>query len=221
MLSMKKTSFLVLICLITLGAKGQDKTPRVINPPVFAETMINNRGVFFQSLIQKKLQSTPKFGVFAITDVLGDWHRSKPDEYMVQGNLTYEFIKGFDLMGGFHMASGIGVRPALGIIYSYAKPELLLVINPRYYIDNIGNLEAFAMAEYKPEISENLSFYSKVQGIYGFTAKGGAHGRSYIRLRLGLTHKEFSFGPAANFDFYGPRKINENSFGAFVMMALF
>lgn len=140
---------------------------------------------------------------------------------MVQGNITYEFAKGFNLHAGFHMASGIGARPALGVMYSYAKPDLLVVVNPRYYIDNIGNLEAIALVEFRPRINEDWSFYSKVQGLYVFTADGGIHARSYIMLRAGVTYKEFSFGPAANFDFYGPNKINENSFGAFVTVALF
>lgn len=219
---MKKISLLIVSFLMAYTmVHGQENPPPPTNPPVLVETMFNDRGVFMQSLVQKRLRSAPKFGVFAVTDILGSWHRSEADEYMVQGNLTYELAKGFDLMGGFHMASGIGMRPATGILYTFATPEFLLVLNPRYYIDNIGNLEGFALAEYKPRISEDWSFYSKVQGIYGFTADGGNHARSYVRLRAGVTYREFSFGPAANFDFYGPKKINENSFGVFATVALF
>lgn len=186
-----------------------------------AEAMFSDRGLLFQTLIQKKLTSAPKFGVFAISDILGKWDDDERDEYMVQGNITYEFAKGLNVMGGFHMASGVGIRPALGAMYAYATPQVLIVINPRYYIDDIGNVETFVMGEYKPKISEDWRLYSRVQGIYGFTADGGEHARSYARVRAGVSYKEFSFGLAGNFDLYGPMKINENSFGVFITTALF
>ena len=140
---------------------------------------------------------------------------------MVQGNITDELTKGLSLMGGFHMTSGISIRPALGALYVYAKEDFFIMVNPRYYIDDIGNLEGFMMGEYKPKISDEWRFYSRIQGVYCFTADGGAHNISYARARVGLGYKEFAFGLAGNFEFYGPQKINENSFGVFINAALF
>jgi hypothetical protein len=200
---------------------AQDTPIQVKNPPVMTEAVFNGRGISFLTLTQKRLASAQKFGVFAITDILGKWSGKETDEYMVQGNVTYKFAKGFNVMSGFHMASGVGVRPAFGVMYSYAKPELVVVVNPRYYIDDKGNLEAFVLSEYKPKISENWRFYSRIQGIYSFTADGGNHSRSYARLRAGLGHREFSFGLAGNFEFYGPQKLNENSLGIFILTTLF
>ncbi len=219
-----KKGFKLTVLLLILGFQvsfAEDTPPPLKNPPVHTETTFNNRGLYFQALIHKKFKSVPKLGIFGLTEILGSWRRSQPDEYMVQGNITYGFAKGFNLIGGFHMASGIGIRPAVGIMYTYAKQEILVVVNPRYYIDNIGNLEAIALVEYKPRLTEKWSIYSKLQGLYTFTAKGGVHARSYLMIRAGVSYKEFSFGPALNFDFYGPKKVNENSYGAFVAISLF
>src|SRR5690606_8975777 len=119
-------------------------------------------------------------------------------------------------MGGFHLTSGARIRPALGVLYVYTRKDFFLMFNPRYYIDDIADLEGFVIGEYRPEISKNWRFYSRVQGMYNFTADGGEHARSYARLRVGVSYREFSFGVAGNAEFYGPQKINENSLGIFI-----
>lgn len=209
----------------TLSAQevaSQSATAATIkNPPVMVESMFSNNGVHFQTLLNKKLVSAPKFGLFALGDILGKWDNTKTDNYMIQGKLTYRLVKGLDMIGGFHMASGIGVRPSLGAMYTYSNPDLIFLFNPNYNIDDVGNVEGFLMSEYKPKISDNWRFYSRAQGLYVHTTNGGLHSRSYARLRAGLSYREFSFGASANFDYYGPQKINENSYGVFVTTALF
>lgn len=193
----------------------------VKNPPVNIETMFSNNGIHFQTMVQKKLISAPKIGFFALSDILGKWDNTEADGYMVQGKLTYQIVSSLDLLGGFHMASGVGVRPSLGAMYTYANPDFIVVLNPNYNIDDFGNVEGFLMSEFKPKISENWRFYSRVQGLYVHTTEDGSHARSYARLKAGLSYKEFSFGLGANFDYYGPQKINENSLGVFVSTSLF
>ncbi|WP_138089826.1 hypothetical protein [Sphingobacterium daejeonense] len=195
--------------------------PPVQNPPVIVEGMFSDKGLLFQAVVQKKFVSAPKFGFLAVSEAIGQWDDKEQDGYQAQGNITYELTKGFSLMGGFHMSSEISIRPALGALYVYSKEDFFIMLNPRYYIDDIGNIEGFMMGEYKPKISDKWRFYSRVQGVYCFTADGGAHNISYARARVGLGYKEFAFGVAGNFEFYGPKKINENSFGVFINVALF
>ncbi len=216
------SAFMAINSLNAQEVASQNETaPIVKNPPVTAETMFSNNGVHFQTIINKKLASAPKFGLFALGDILGKWDNSKTDNYMIQGKLTYRVVKGLDAIGGFHMASGIGARPSLGAMYTYSNPNLIVLFNPNYNIDDVGNVEGFLMGEYKPKISEIWRFYSRVQGLYVHTTDGSLHSRSYARLRLGLSYKEFSFGVSTNFDYYGPGKINENSYGVFITTALF
>ena len=207
--------------IYAVSAQEVPPIPPIKNPPVVAEAMFSSNGMLFHTLIQKKLISAPKFGFMGVSEIAGKWADEKPDEYMVQGNITYELTSGLDLMGGFHMTSGASIRPAFGVLYVYTKKDLFLMLNPRYYIDDIADLEGFIIGEYRPEISRNWKFYSRIQGMYNFTADGGVHARSYARLRAGVSNREFSFGLAGNAEFYGPQKINENSLGIFFNVALF
>lgn len=84
-----------------------------------------------------------------------------------------------------------------------------------------ANFDALALVEYKPEINEKLNLYTIVQGLYTHNLGYDYHSRSYVMLRAGLTYKDITFGAAANFDWYGPMKINKNNFGGFVAVNLF
>ena len=78
------------------------------------------------------------------------------------------------------------------------------------------------MGEYKPKLSDNWRFYSKIQAMYAaLTNEGNPHTRSYLRLRAGVNYNEISFGLASNFEYFGSPKFNQNNFGLFVSAALF
>lgn len=221
-----RTIFSLSILFMFMGltasyAQDAPSGPAIKNPPVIVEATFSNNDLLFQTIVQKRLLSAPKFGVLAVSEILGKWDSDEQDGYMIQGNLTYELTKGFSVMGGFHTASGIGIRPALGVLYVYAKEDFFVMLNPRYYIDSVANLEGFMIAEYKPKISGQWRFYSRIQGVYNFTAKNGEHSISYLRARAGMGYKEFAFGLAGNFEFYGPQKINVNSYGVFINALLF
>ena len=222
---MKTKLFLSITSLLTSISilKAQETaTVEVKNPPVIVETVFGDKALGFQTNFQKKLTSAPKFGIFAVSDIIGTWDKDDTDGFMVQGNITYEFAQNLNLMGGFHMATGVDIRPAVGVIYSKGSPDYVIVFNPRYYIDDNGEMEAFLMGEYKPKISENWRFYSKIQAMYAaITNEGNPHTRSYLRLRAGVNYNEISFGLASNFEYFGSPKFNQNNFGLFVSTALF
>lgn len=197
------------------------EAPPVQNPPVSLETFAGSRGFSYQMIVNKKFQSVPKLGFFSVTNFQAEWGEPKVNDYMLQGNLTYSLIKGIDLSGGFIWNPIDGIRPSAGIIFSYGNPELLIVANPRIDLTKKANFDALVLVEYKPKVSEKLNLYSRAQGLYTHNLGNDLHARSYIMLRAGLTFRDISFGAAANFDWYGPMKINQNNVGGFVLVNLF
>ncbi len=171
-------------------------------------------------LVNKKLQSMPRLGFFSVTSLVGEWERREISDLMTQGNITYQLVDRFDLSAGFHVTPQTGFKPSAGFIYSYADPDWLVVINPRADLISGGSIEGMTLLEYKPRINENLRFYSRLQGLYGFSPRSGNHSRSYLNVRAGLNYLEFTFGAGANIDYYGPARRNENNVGVFFTVYL-
>lgn len=216
----KKALLATLLTWTGMAAKAQE-TVTVKNPPITIEAFAGDRALAYQMVINKKLQSVPALGFFSVTNIQPEWGKPQIDDYMVQGNLTYSLIKGIDLSGGFIWNSVDGIRPSAGLIFSYGNPELLAVVNPRIDLSKNANFDALALVEYKPAINEKLRLYTRLQGLYTHNSGYGFHSRSYIMLRAGLSYKDITLGAAANFDWYGPMKINKNNFGGFVALTLF
>lgn len=84
----------LLIC--TFQAIAQE-APVVKNPPLIMETFAGDRALAYQMIINKKLQSVPKLGFFSVTNLQAEWGEPKVNDYMLQGNLTYNIVKGIDL----------------------------------------------------------------------------------------------------------------------------
>jgi len=213
----------LLFSVTALSAHAQNEIdkPFLANPPVNLEAMAGSRGVMYQLLLNKKFQNLPKFGVFGVATGTGSWEKEIVPDIMTQTHLTYSLIKGLDVSAGIQYTPVYGFRPVAGLIYSYATKDLLLILNPKLDLaDDLAN-EHMALIEYKPRINEQLNFYSRIQGLYGFIPETGDHNRSYLMLRAGLSYKEFTFGVATNFDWYGAVKHQENNFGVFVSFLLF
>lgn len=208
--------------LSTTTLSAQDtKAASTPNPPITLEASFGHEAMTYQLMINKKLRSVPKLGFFSITSLNKGWNQGKFDVMMTQALATYRVVKGLDLAAGFHYTDNTKLRPMTSLIYIYSKPELLLVASPR--VDLIKNpvQENLIIAEYKPLLSEKVRLYTRLQGLYGFAPKTGAHARSYIVGRLGVTTGEFTYGLAANFDWFGPIKGYQENFGAFISVPLF
>jgi len=190
------------------------------NPPVNVEVMPGTRGISFQIIIIKKIKSAPKIGFFSVTDFNSDWNQEQLSDLMVLGKVTVDVFKNVRVGAGFQSTPG-GIRPSAAIIYTYANPEWLVIAMPRVDLSKNATFETLGIVEYKPEINENWRFYSRLQGTYVHAVSADLHARSYLRARAGVTHKEFTFGLGANMEYYGPLKLNENNFGAFLQVALF
>jgi hypothetical protein len=85
---------------------------------------------------------------------------------------------------------------------------------------DVFNFETFALLENKPQLTDKLGLYTRVQGLYNHNTKQDFHDRSYLYLRAGLSIKKYQFGLGANFDRYGPFKINQENYGLFVRVEI-
>ncbi len=211
--------FILLISIISWNSYSQDEHPK--NPPINTEILLSNRGMTFQMIINKNFQTIPKLGFFSVTNLVGEWNTNQVNDYMTQASLTFEIAKGFKLSSGFHLTPVTGIRPSVGLIYSFANQNWLVVSNPRVDLAKDVNVEELLLVEYKPKINDKLHFYSRIQCLYGYNTSSHEHSRSYVNARAGITYKEFTFGAGTNIDYYGPMKHNENSFGGFVSFLLF
>jgi hypothetical protein len=52
------------------------------NPPLNTEALFSNRGMSFQMIMNKQIQSVPKFGFFSITNLVGEWKNNRVDDHM-------------------------------------------------------------------------------------------------------------------------------------------
>lgn len=221
-----KYLFIIVALLFNNNVSAQEsnitiETSSTPNPPVNLEATFGQDGMTYQLMVNKKLKSIPKLGLFSITNLISSWEKGPYDGIMSQGLLTYRILKGLDIAAGFHYTDVTGARPSAGLIYSYAVSDFLIVANPRIDLYKDAISETMIFVEYTPKINDEWKLYNRIQGLYGFTVNSGEHARSYILARSGISIKEFNFGLAATLDWFGPQKGNQNNFGVFVSTSLF
>lgn len=205
-----------------LSVNGQNEDVMIeSNPPVFMETFVGDDGLAFQMILDKQLQSAPRFGFFSVTDLRPEWGKIQMEDYLVQGKLTYTILRGIDLAAGFSWNPVDGIRPSAAALFTYGNPQWFALFNPRIDLSKNPNLDNLILVEYKPELSSKLSLYSRVQALYVHTFGLDLHARSYVLLRAGVTWKDLSFGPAVNFDWFGPDKVFKSNIGGFIAINLF
>ncbi len=205
----------------TLSFAQETEPVEFHNPPTNTEVLVGSRGVSFQMITDKKIKSIPKLGFFSVVDLNSDWGQLNLSDHMIMAKGTVDIVKGLKFGAGFHTTPVTGIRPSAALIYTYAKPEFLLIAMPRVDLSKDASFETLGIVEYKPAINDTWRFYSRLQGTYVHAIKADFHARSYIRARAGLTYKEFTFGVGANVEYYGPTKHNENNIGGFLQVLLF
>ena len=204
---MKMTVVLRLALIVWISAFysnsfAQQKEIKFKNPPLNTEALFSNRGMSFQMIMNKQIQSVPKFGFFSITNLVGEWKSNRVEDHMTQAHVTYSIGKGFKLGGGFHLTPVTGIRPSAALIYSKASENWLVVANARVDLSKDRNVESVLLIEYKPKINEKWRFYSRLQGLYAHNTVKGTHSRSFAVARAGFNFKDFTFGAGTNIDYY-------------------
>ncbi|MCL9807966.1 hypothetical protein [Flavobacterium luminosum] len=219
---LSKGTFLVFGLFFSINSFAQEQEQKEFqNPPINVETLVGDRGVSFQMIIDKKIKSIPRLGFFSVTDINSDWGVQNLQDHMTQASLTVDLFKGLKLGAGFHNTPVTGIRPSASLIYAHASEDWFFIVVPRVDLSKDANLEGLALVEYKPKISDQWRLYTRLQGVYAHTMSQDLHARSYFRARAGVSYKEFAFGLGSNVEYYGPLKHNENNFGGFVQVLLF
>lgn len=195
--------------------------PHKISPPVPVEAFIGNNGLVFQMIVSKHFSPESRFGFFNVTSFTGDYaSQNQKNSYLSQAFITADIWKGLSVNAGATMHFKNGFRPSAGLQYVFANRKILALVLPRFDLTQTYNFELFGLVEYKPKFTKSWGLYSRVQGLFDHNTKQNFHDRSYMWLRLGASYKNFQFGVGSNFDFYGPNKTNENSFGGFLRIEL-
>ena len=196
--------------------------PSKPSPPIPVEAFAGNKDLVFQMIVSKHFSPKSRFGFFNVTNFVGDYKMTnQKNQYLSQSLITADIYKGFSVNAGVTMNYMTGFRPTAGLQYVFANREFLAVVLPRFDLTQTYNFETFGLVEYKPKFKNNWGLYTRVQGLYNYNTKLEFHDRRYIWLRVGASYKNYQFGLGANFDVYGPMKVNENSFGVFLRTELF
>jgi hypothetical protein len=219
----KKMLFSLLMLHFVAIVKAQPKTDEMphFTPPIPIEAFAGNSYFNFQMIVNKPLAEKSKFGFFNVTSFSGNYKNNPMrNEFLSQGLLTYEVLKGFSLAAGVTMNYKTGLRPTTGVQYVFANREWLLVILPRVDLRDDFNAETFGLIEYKPQLKQKIGLYSRIQVLYNHNSKQEFHDRSYLYARIGLSFRNFQCGLGANLDRYSPAKINGENFGIFLRTQL-
>jgi hypothetical protein len=187
------------------------------SPPIPVEIFAGHSYLNFQMIVAKPLQESSRFGFFNVTNFNGNYDNDlRKNEFLSQALLNYEILKGFSLAAGATMNYMTGFRPTVGLQYLYGSRKWLVVALPRIDLRDDFNFETFALVEFKPQLTEKLGLYTRAQGLYNHNTEQEFHDRSYLYLRAGLSVRNYQFGLGANFDRYGPLKINGENYGFFL-----
>jgi hypothetical protein len=215
---------LVSLLVFSINAFSQDtKAPQPVipAPPTPVELMLGNNRANLLMIMNRPIDSRKKFSFFNVTVGAADYKNNAAETDMVINNaLLYNLGKHFNASMGLQWNYKVGLVPSVGIQYSKATPDYLIVIFPSYNFLPSAGVETVAITEIKPKLSNKTRLYTRVQGLYVQNIKLGVHAKSAFSLRAGLTYGKFSFGIGTNFDYYGPQKIEKANTGVFTQIKL-
>ncbi|WP_230848106.1 hypothetical protein [Myroides odoratus] len=72
--------------------------------------MFTNKGITMQMLLTKKFNSFPQLGVLSVTSLISDWDENQLVDFMNQSSITYELVRGLNIIGGYHYTENTGFR---------------------------------------------------------------------------------------------------------------
>lgn len=224
-----KPQFVILITILIFKSltssaqEGHSTTqPGIVIPPVPIETFATDDKLSFLMIVNKPIADSKKFSFFNVTSFKANYENvQQENEFLTQGLIQYELVKGLNLAAGATQHYRFGFRPTAGLNYTFANRKFLFVLLPRFDLTEDYNFETFSLFEYKPQLTEKLGLYTRVQGLYNWNTEQDFHDRSYIYFRVGLSYKSFQFGVGADFDTYGPMKISTEGYGLFLRTQLF
>lgn len=211
---MRKIIF-VFFALTVFGVNAQQKA----EPPIPVEVMFGNNRAALQFSVNKSIAGNWRFN--NITSATADYKNTRSEtEIVVVNSLVYQFHPNFGVSGGLQYHFLKGLVPNAAFHASYADPVWLFVLTPYLNLLPHRNLESVGIAEFKPALSEKIRLYTRAQILYNHDLTDNLHDRSYYYFRLGLTIRRYTFGAAANFDYYGPQRAYKENIGGFFRVTI-
>lgn len=210
---------------VVANAQESAESPPAAAPsaPIPFEVFLGTDGFTSQLIVDKKFVGVNKLGLFGLSFLKADYdNETFLRESINMAVLKYDIVNNVSVVGGALFNSNWGFRPYAGAQYGYHSRTLMGVVSSGFHLTDTHNWETLAIVEYRPQIKENWSLYTRVQGLYSHLTETGKHDRSFLYSRLGVTYKTISFGCALNYDWYGngPMKIDDHEWGIFISTIL-
>lgn len=209
-----KYQILGILFVCTFLAKGQKVSNEAPSP---VELNIGNNRFGLQFLTNKHFVADSKFSFLSVTSFESTYNNDINNlDFINNSQISYEIYKGIGVATGLSVNRIAGLTPIVGLEYVFANKEILLVLTPTYHLSKTKNIEALALIEYKPKLTEKLNLYSRFQTLYNHNSETAQHERSYIQFRLGVGMGNYQFGLATNLDYYGSIKVFKDNYGLFL-----
>jgi hypothetical protein len=217
-----KFTFTIITFFILSQTKAQDTTnSTILEPPVTIEFLAGNTRLFSQLMLNRSITKNHTFGLLNVSSFAADYEsNSSKSEYFSFSALNYRIGKGFSVNAGGTFNTSEGLKPLIGMQYTYANKGLLVTYLPAFYYMHSRKIFNLLILEQKLKITNEWSSYSRLQANYQYDFESSSHFRSYLYLRLGATYKNITFGAGANLDQYGPYKVFKENYGAFIKLNL-
>lgn len=212
---------LLFLSINTFSQEGKAPQPNIPSPPLPVELMLGNNRANLLMIVKKPIDTKNRLSFFNVTVGAADYKNSVNETDMVINNaLLYNLGGHFSASAGLQWNYKVGLVPSLGIQYSKASPDYLIIIFPSYNLLPNAGLETVAIAEIKPKLSEKTRLYTRLQGLYVYNLKNGIHAKSALSIRAGVSLGKCSLGIGSNLDYYGPVKIEKINTGIFTQIRL-
>lgn len=187
-------------------------------PPTPVELMFGHERLDFQLVFKRNFAPQSKFSLLAIAVFSENYAKERRvgDSMVMPFQVNYALgKKGFSLAAGAEANSVAGFGTTLGLTHGYASKKWLAISVLNYQLGESKDVKLFGLYEYKPQLNEKWSFYSRLQVVYNYSLAESHHNRSFLYLRAGLKKGPLGFGLGANWDQYGPEKIARDNYGVF------
>lgn len=186
-------------------------------PKIPVEILTGHENLYFQLVLKKPLDQKGKFNFFGLATYTADYNNDPSENRLITiTQLSYTFDKGFGIMAGTDMNSFSGFSPVIGPQHNFANKEFLAVTVASFFMNNAKDFKLFGLYEYKPQLSNTLSLYSRFQFIYNQSISFGNHNKSYVYLRGGLKQKNLIYGMGLNLSWSGPERAFASNIGPFI-----
>lgn len=140
-------------------------------------------------------------------------YTEKETEIMTQSYLTLSLGKNVKLGLGTFYASAPGFSPSLNVQFMQKKSNWMWIIVPRIDLKEKPSYDVMTMLEYRPQLTQTLKLYSRIQLMENFT--GTTHNRGYNHIRVGIDVKKIQLGLASGLESYGKKYECWENYGLF------